>query len=114
MDPEPIDDMVAQFRQRRDFVLSELAQISDLRCPRPEGAFYVFPDASPYLGRKSPDRTIESSTDLCLHLLERHNVALVAGDAFGAPSGFRVSYAASMKDLEEALRRIRDGLDELQ
>ena len=113
MEPEPISNMVAQFRQRRDFVLSEIERIPDLQCPRPEGAFYVFPDASRYLGRASQDRTISSSTDLCLHLLERHNVALVAGDAFGAPGGFRVSYAASMEDLKEAMRRIRVGLEEL-
>ncbi len=113
MDPEPIRDMVAQFRSRRDFVLSELVQIPDIHCPRPEGAFYVFPDASRYIGRSSADRAIRTSTDLCLHLLERHNVALVAGDAFGTPEGFRVSYAASMDNLEEAMRRIRVGLAEL-
>ena len=54
------------------WVLSEIEQVPDLQCPRPEGAFYVFPDASRYLGRMSEERTISSSTDLCLHLLERH------------------------------------------
>ena len=114
MAPEPIEQMVSEFRRRRDFVLAELEQVPDLQCPRPEGAFYVFPDASRYLGRTSEDRTVETSTDLCLHLLERHNVALVAGDAFGAPGGFRISYAASMENLEEAMKRIRAGLAELQ
>jgi aspartate/methionine/tyrosine aminotransferase len=113
MAPEPILYMVSQFRQRRDFVLAELDQVPGLQCPRPEGAFYVFPDASHYLGRTSGHSAVETSTDLCLYLLEYHNVALVAGDAFGSPGGFRVSYAASMDDLTEAMRRIRSGLAEL-
>ncbi len=113
MDEEPISRMVAEFRRRRDFVVAELRKIPGLKCPVPEGAFYVFPDASHYLGRAAGGREIESSTDLCLFLLEEHNVALVAGDAFGSPTGFRVSYAAAMDDLREAMRRIATGLSEL-
>ncbi len=113
MDEEPISRMVAEFRRRRDFVVAELRKIPGLKCPVPEGAFYVFPDASHYLGRAAGGTEIESSTDLCLFLLEEHNVALVAGDAFGSPTGFRVSYAAAMDDLREAMRRIATGLSEL-
>ncbi len=113
MSPEPILKMVAEFRRRRDFVMTQMSDIPGLHCPLPEGAFYVFPEASHYIGSASKDGSIRTSTDLCLYLLERHNVALVAGDAFGAPNGFRISYAASMSDLEEATRRIRDGLMEL-
>ncbi|HMB90639.1 MAG TPA: aminotransferase class I/II-fold pyridoxal phosphate-dependent enzyme, partial [Rhodothermales bacterium] len=83
-------------------------------CPKPEGAFYLFPQMSAYFGTTAPSgRTIENSQDLCFYLLEEHDVALVPGDAFGGPDGLRLSYAASMEDLETALDRIEKGLSEL-
>ena len=115
MEMGPVKDMVEQFRARRDFVLNEIREIDGLRCPTPEGAFYLFPDVSAFLGRQAPSgRAIRSSNDLCFYLLEEHDVALVPGEAFGDPSGVRISYAASMADLEEALRRVRRGLEALQ
>jgi len=78
-------------------------------------SIYLFPDVSAFLGRQAPSgRAIRSSNDLCFYLLEEHDVALVPGEAFGDPSGVRISYAASMADLEEALRRVRRGLEALQ
>lgn len=110
----PVKKMVAAFRERRDFVLGELSSIDGLKCPRPEGAFYVFPEVSKYLGRKTPDgRMIANGVDLCFYLLEDFNVALVPGGAFGDPAGVRISYAASMEDLREAMSRIRAGLTAL-
>lgn len=114
MDPEPVRQMVQAFRARRDFVIEVLEAIPGLVCPRPEGAFYAFPDVSAYLGRTGPDgQRIESASDLCLYLLEACDVALVPGEAFGAPSGARLSYAASEADLREALARITRGLASL-
>ena len=113
MDLEPVREMVRAFRERRDFILVRFNEI-DVRCPGPEGAFYLFPDVSAYLGTEAPDgRTIRTSMDLCFYLLEEHNVALVPGEAFGAPSGLRLSYTASMDDLREAMRRIKEGLSAL-
>ena len=115
MDPAYVHEMVLSFRQRRDFMLDRIGRIEGVLCPRPEGAFYLFPDISYYLGKKTPDgRTISTSEDLCLFLLEEHHVALVHGDAFGAPEGLRISYAASMDDLSEAMNRFEAGLSALQ
>ncbi|PSQ73719.1 MAG: aspartate aminotransferase [Bacteroidetes bacterium QH_9_64_21] len=114
MDHGPVDEMVAAFRRRRDVVVDRLRAIEGVRCPMPEGAFYVYPDVSRVLGAEAPDgSTIEDSSDLCFYLLEEHDVALVPGTAFGAPEGLRLSYASSMEDLETALDRIEAGLSAL-
>ena len=110
MDFEPVRMMVAAFRERRDYVLGRLVAIDGVQCPKPEGAFYLFPQVSAYYGTTTPSgRSIDNSEDLCFYLLEEHNVALVPGHAFGGPDGVRLSYAASMNDLEEALNRIETG-----
>ena len=115
MDQQPVQDMVSAFRTRRDFMLKALAQIPGLSCPCPEGAFYLFPDVSHYYDTLTPEgKTISGSEDLAMYLLEEHHVALVPGDAFGSPSGLRISYAAAMTDLEEAMLRIQKGLALLQ
>ncbi|ACY47163.1 pyridoxal phosphate-dependent aminotransferase [Rhodothermus marinus] len=115
MDKGPIREMVAAFRQRRDFVLERLQAIDGITCPKPEGAFYLFPQVSAFYGRRTPDgRTITDSESLCLYLLEQCHVALVPGQAFGDPNGVRISYAASMENLAEAMRRIEAGLAALQ
>ena len=115
MDFAPIQAMVTAFRERRDYVLGRLAAIDGVACPKPEGAFYLFPHVSSYYGTTAPSgRTIADSQDLCFYLLEEHNVALVPGHAFGGPDGVRLSYAASMSDLEEALNRIEAGLAALR
>lgn len=115
MDPEPVHEMVAAFRERRDVVLERLRAIDGVRCPTPEGAFYLYPDVSSFLGSETPDGSvIGDSSDLCFYLLENHDVALVPGTAFGAPEGLRLSYASSMEDLETALDRIEAGLSALR
>ncbi len=115
MDREPVHEMVAAFRRRRDHVLEHLREIDGLRCPTPQGAFYLYPDVSAFFGAETPDgETIGNSSDLCFYLLEEHHVALVPGTAFGAPDGLRLSYASSMEDLETALKRIEAGLTSLR
>lgn len=114
MDGSYVKDMVHAFRMRRDFMLDRLQDIPGMRCPRPEGAFYLFPDISHYLGSRARDGTaIRTSEDLCFYLLEKHHVALVHGEAFGSPGGVRISYAASMDDLAEAMNRFEAGLSSL-
>lgn len=103
MDRSYVDEMVAHFRRRRDFMHAELSSIDGVVCPLPEGAFYLFPDVSAYLNEG------RTSTDLCSWLMEEHHVALVPGDAFGAPNCLRISYAASDDDLREAARRLVKG-----
>ena len=114
MDMDPVHEMVAAFRARRDYVVSRLNALDGVRCPTPEGAFYLFPDVSGLFGRTTPaGETLDDSDDVCFYLLENQYVALVPGAAFGAPNGLRISYASSMDDLETALDRIEEGVDAL-
>lgn len=111
---KPVEEMKKAFRERRDYIVEALRAIEGVHCFTPAGAFYVFPDVSAFLGKTDPEgNLIDTSTDLSLFLLEKHGVAVVPGDAFGEPSGIRLSYAASMNDLKEAMSRIRDGLSSL-
>lgn len=108
MDTGIVRDMVTAFKRRRDLVLSEISAIESVKCPVPQGAFYLFPDIGAWLGSRAPSgKVMETSQDLCFYFLEEHDVALVPGDAFGAPSGIRISYAASEDDLLVACSRLR-------
>ena len=96
------------FQERRDLCVSMLNQASGLRCGTPEGAFYLYISCAGTIGRKTPDgATIENDTDFVTYLLETQGVAVVQGAAFGLSPYFRISYAASNAELEEACRRIQ-------
>lgn len=106
--------MRSRFRERRAFVLNALAAIPNLRVPQPEGAFYAFPDASAFYGRKTPTGTsVTNSVELCTYLLETQRLAIVPGAAFGLDACIRLSYAASDAILAEALKRLEAGLRSL-
>lgn len=111
---KPVEEMRKAFKERRNFIVKELRDIEGIQCFMPSGAFYVFPNVQQFLGTQTPDgTTIKTTTDLCLYLLEEHGVATVPGDAFGEPEGLRISYAASMDNLKEALIRFKNGLQAL-
>lgn len=111
---EAVHEMRDSFKVRRDFIYKELSGIDGLKCFKPSGAFYVFPDISHYLGKQASNGdTVETSTDLCMYLIQEHGLAAVPGDAFGEPNGVRLSYAASMKELKEAMKRLNAGLSQL-
>lgn len=113
-DLEQVKAMRDSFRERRDFIYGKLSDIPGVRCFKPSGAFYVFPDISHYLNKKTSEGDIvKTSTDLCLYLLEEHGLATVPGDAFGEPNGIRLSYASSMEDLTKAMNRLEVGLGQL-
>jgi aspartate aminotransferase len=96
------------FEERRDLVVSMLNQANGLECPKPEGAFYVYPSCAGAIGRVSPSgRRIETDEDFVSELLEAEGVAAVHGSAFGLGPNFRISYATSTTLLEEAGRRIQ-------
>jgi len=96
------------FQERRDLVVSMLNQAQGVKCPTPEGAFYVYPSIAALIGKKAPSgKVIESDEAFALELLEAENVALVHGGAFGLSPCFRISYATSNECLEEACARIQ-------
>ena|SRR6185437_1705359 len=96
------------FEERRDLVVSMLNQAAGIECPKPEGAFYVYPSIRKLIGRKTAQgKTIASDADFADALLDTEGVAIVPGAAFGLSPYFRVSYAASNRALEEACRRIQ-------
>jgi aspartate aminotransferase len=96
------------FRERRDLCVSMLNQAKGLNCPKPDGAFYVYPTCAGTIGKTAPSgRKINSDEDFVTELLEQEGVAVVQGTAFGLGPAFRVSYATKTEDLEEACGRIQ-------
>lgn len=96
------------FKERRDLVVSMLNQASGLKCPTPEGAFYVYPSVAETLGKTTPEgKTITNDEDFVVGLLEAEGVAAVHGEAFGLSPHFRISYATSTEVLEDACTRIQ-------
>jgi aspartate aminotransferase len=98
----------AAFQARRDLVVSMLNQASGLSCPRPEGAFYVYPDCSGLIGKATPGgKLLQTDEDVAAYFLDTEGVAVVHGAAFGLSPAFRISYATSTEVLEDACRRIQ-------
>ena len=96
------------FQERRDLVVSMLNQSSGLQCPKPEGAFYVYPSCKGVIGKHTAAGVeIKTDEDFARELLEAEGVAVVHGAAFGASPFFRISYAASNAVLEDACQRIQ-------
>jgi len=96
------------FKSRRDLIVSMLNQASGIKCPTPEGAFYVYPSCAGTLGKTAPSgKKIENDEDFAKELLAAEGVAVVHGAAFGSSPAFRISYATSEKELEDAGRRIQ-------
>ena len=103
-----VSEMREAFRRRRDLIVDLAKDIPGLEVNVPTGAFYLFPKCSYFFGKSDGTKVINNSTDFALCLLEVGHVATVAGDAFGEPDGFRMSYATSDENIREALRRIKD------
>lgn len=110
---DSVRDMVASFQKRRDLVLELLANIDGLICPKPQGAFYVFPKVSSYFGRRTGGREIKSCDELADYLLERAGTAVVPGSGFGDSETLRLSYALGEADIRRGLQRIKEALAEL-
>jgi aspartate aminotransferase len=98
---ESVGTMLAEYARRRERIVAGLRAIRGVTCTEPQGAFYVFPNFDALLGRG-----ISSTTDLARQLLEREHIAVVPGEAFGAPGYLRLSYATSMERIEEGLKRL--------
>ena len=111
--PNVILPMKEAFLERRNFMLKELRNIKGIKINEPKGAFYLFPDVSELFGQHFDGKTVNNADDLCLFLLEEAKVALVTGNAFGSPNCIRISYAASMEQLKEAVYRIKSAISQL-
>ena len=103
-----IKERAQAFERRRDLVVSMLNQATGVRCPNPEGAFYVYPSIEGLIGKTAPDGTVIDGDDAFVSaLLDAEGVAVVQGSAFGLSPYFRISYATSEEVLEEGCRRIQ-------
>jgi aspartate aminotransferase len=105
-----VDRMAREFAARRELVMRRLSEVPGLKTVRPQGAFYVFPDAGAFLGRRGPDGPVAGATDLAMYLLRHAGVACVPGESFGAPTHIRLSYAAAAPVLEDGIARLARGL----
>ena len=112
-DPAVLKDMIGAFKSRRSLVLDALDTIEGVKTNVPEGAFYVFPDISYFIGKSVNGKVMNTGSDLCMYLLEHASVALVTGEAFGDSNCIRISYAASEETLIEAMSRIKNALKKL-
>lgn len=106
--------MIGEFHQRRNLLYEQLRTIEGVKPNMPDGAFYMFPDVRHYYGKSDGKTTIRNSNDLCLYLLDKAHIALVGGEAFGAPECVRISYATTQDELKRAMKRMSDALSVLK
>ena len=110
---DTVATMVKEFAWRRDDILARLAKIPGLKCVKPGGAFYVFPNFSEYYKKIKPNAAGSFSDPLADYLLEEAHVALVAGTGFGEDNCIRFSYATSRERIATGLERIQAALQKL-
>jgi len=113
-DMNPTKHMVTEYHKRRDIVYNLLKDIPGVKANYPQGAFYFFPDVSSFFGKSDGEKKINNGDDFCLWMLEKGHVSLVPGGAFGDDNCVRLSYAASEKDLNEAMKRMKTILSTLK
>lgn len=109
-DPKEIHYMVEAFAERRTKMITWANDILGFKVNEPKGAFYIFPDVSALFGKTFQGVTLKDADDVAMYLLEKALVAVVSGTAFGSPNCIRISYAAAIDDLEEAMKRIKEAL----
>ena len=114
IDQSCVEEMRLAFERRRNLIVELARAIPGLEVNEPQGAFYLFPKCSSFYGKTDGVRTIATSSDLAMYLLEEAHVATVGGDAFGDPECFRMSYATSDDNIREAMRRIKCALGKLR
>ena len=102
--------MIDEFYKRKTLIINLLSEIDGFKLNDPQGAFYVFPDISFFFGKKIKNKVINNSSDFAFFLLEEANVATVSGEAFGNKNCIRISYAASEKEIIEAVKRIKSAV----
>ncbi len=106
--------MSAEYKRRREFIYSAVTSIPGIRCHMPQGAFYVFPNVSTYVGRKARGLTMNSGDDIAKFLLDEEKVAVVPGSSFGSKNHLRISYSCAISELEKAADRLQRGFRKLE
>jgi len=112
-DQSCVQKMLVAFKRRKNLIMELLKDVPDIKVSEPDGAFYVFPKIDAYFGKSFNGRKIESSNDLCLYLLNEGHIATVPGEAFGEPTGLRISFATSDDKIVEAIKRMKIALANL-
>jgi len=112
-DPKCTQHMRDEFKKRRDLMISLLSKNQDMNINQPQGAFYIFPNISKYIGKKYNSKQINNAEDLSMYLLEKAGVSTVSGKAFGNDNYIRISYAAHEETLIKACALIKKSLDKL-
>lgn len=110
---DEVGEMVREFERRRNVIVRRLNAVPGMRCFNPQGAFYVFPNVHPLLGKKAGGKKIRSACDLADFFLEEARVAAVPGEDFGSTENIRFTYAASMEDIERGCERIEAAIRKL-
>ena len=105
-----INDWVSEFKKRRNYIMDELNKIPLISCSKPGGAFYVFPNVKKTFGKKFKGYKINDSVDLSNYLLEKGKIATVPGKAFGVDGYIRISFATSMDNIVEGMKRMKEAL----
>jgi len=113
-DQDATGKMVVEYEKRRDYIVENLNGINGISCMNPRGAFYVFPNVSLLYGSSYKGRKISNSFDLTGYFLDEANVAVVPGAPFGNDDHIRISYATSMENIKEGIKRIKNAIDNLE
>ena len=111
---DKVTEMVREFHKRRDVIVDRLNAIASIHCIKPQGAFYVFPNIAPLLGKSGNGKGLKSPCDLADYLLEQAKVAVVPGEDFGSNQHIRFSYATSLEDIEKGCSRIEEAVKALR
>jgi len=110
---DDVETMRKEFEERRDFVVEQLAKVSGIEFTKPQGAIYFFPSVKSFVGKRVDGKLMKDDEDICRFLLEEEHLVVVPGSPFGGKNHFRMSFACSMKELEEGMKRLRSGLKKL-
>ena len=112
-DQQCVEDMKKSFLKRRDLIVQLLNELPGVKCPVPNGAFYVFPDFSYYLNRKANGKLLKDTFDISEYILDAVQVVTVPGDGFGSSGHIRFSYATSSKIIKEGMGRVKNALERI-
>ncbi len=113
-EPDFVKKLLPELISKRDTALKILNSINGLECLVPSGAFYLFPLITKFLGKTYDGNKVETSQDIASYLLRKHGLAVVPGESFGAPGFIRLNFSICQTDLQKGLKRLKDGLEQLQ